>query len=161
MLFNKSIEVLFQANFMDDHSIYSVQAICLLIQVAHHFDKSDLICILISTAIRIAQCLGLHRLGPDRTISEGSTAGINEPANTDRELKKGIWWFLVCHDWFQIPFQNTCQIHPSQFSTPMPTNQPVATQQQASDGTANLDEAYTSTSWTNYVNHRKSNVPRY
>ncbi|CAH0034068.1 unnamed protein product [Clonostachys rhizophaga] len=153
VLFNKSIEVLFRANFMDDHSIYSVQAICLLIQVAHHFDKSDLICILISTAIRIAQCLGLHRLGPDRAISEGSTASINEPANTDRELKKGIWWFLVCHDWFQIPFQNTCQIHPSQFSTPMPTSQPIATQQLASDCTPKMDEAYTSTSWTNYLNH--------
>ncbi|VUC32561.1 unnamed protein product [Clonostachys rosea] len=153
VLFNKSIEVLFRANFMDDHNIYSVQAICLLLQVAHHFDKSDLICILISTAIRIAQCLGLHRLGPDRAVPEGSTANTNGTVNVDRELKKAIWWFLVRYDWYQIPFQNTCQIHPSQFSTPMPTNQPVTAQQSANDGTLNMDEAFISSSWANYLNH--------
>ncbi|KAF5593138.1 uncharacterized protein FSUBG_9919 [Fusarium subglutinans] len=58
------------------------------ITVAHNFDKSDLICVLVSAAIRIAQCLNLHRLGHD-----DHGAGVNEPI--DREVRKRVWWFLV------------------------------------------------------------------
>ncbi|KAF5263096.1 hypothetical protein FOXYS1_6151 [Fusarium oxysporum] len=64
-LFDKSREMLQKAEFMDKHKLTSVQTICLLVQVAHNFDKSDLTCVLVSAAIRIAQCLNLHRLGHD------------------------------------------------------------------------------------------------
>ncbi|KAH7174123.1 uncharacterized protein B0J16DRAFT_387948 [Fusarium flagelliforme] len=144
-LFDKSIETLYQAGFMDHHRVTSVQTICLLVQVAHNFNKSDLICVLVSSGIRIAQCLNLHRLGPDPIISSG-----NVQDTVDREVKKRVWWFLVRYDWLQIPFQNTCQIHMSQFDTPMPVSFHDDMGRMVADGNVNAQPAdsYTITTWT-------------
>ncbi|KAF5650662.1 transcriptional regulatory [Fusarium sp. NRRL 25303] len=144
VLFDKSIEMLYNAEFMDKHKLTSVQAICLLVQVAHNFDKSDLICVLVSTAIRIAQCLNLHRLGFDEP-----GAGVNEVI--DREVRKRVWWFLVRYDWLQIPFQNTCQISYSQFNTPMPANCHDDEERMTKDGRIDAQpaEISTITTWTN------------
>ncbi|KAF5989476.1 putative transcriptional regulatory protein PB24D3.01 [Fusarium bulbicola] len=112
--------------------------------VAHNFDKSDLICVLVSTAIRTAQCLNLHRLGQD-----DPSIGVN--GAIDREVRKRIWWFLVRYDWLQIPFQNTCQIHYSQFNTPMPANCHDDEQRMIQGGRVNAQpaEICTITTWTN------------
>ncbi|KAG7409084.1 putative transcription factor lepB [Fusarium oxysporum f. sp. rapae] len=144
ILFEKSREMLYKAEFMDKHKLTSVQTICLLVQVAHNFDKSDLICVLVSAAIRIAQCLNLHRLGLD-----DPGAGVSEVV--DREVRKRVWWFLVRYDWLQIPFQNTCQIHYSQFNTPMPANCHDDEQRMIKDGRVNAQpaEICTITTWTN------------
>ncbi|KAF5648939.1 hypothetical protein F52700_757 [Fusarium sp. NRRL 52700] len=111
---------------------------------AHNFDKSDLICVLVSAAIRIAQCLNLHRLGLDEP-----GAGVNEVI--DRQVRKRVWWFLVRYDWLQIPFQNTCQIHYSQFNTPMPANCHDDEQRMINGGRVNAQpaEICTITTWTN------------
>ncbi|KAF5712843.1 transcriptional regulatory [Fusarium globosum] len=115
-----------------------------LLSVAHNFDKSDLICVLVSSAIRIAQCLNLHRLGLD-----DPGAGVNEVI--DREVRKRVWWFLVRYDWLQIPFQNTCQIHYSQFNTPMPANCHDDEERMIKDGRVDAQpaEICTTTTWTN------------
>ncbi|CVL03382.1 uncharacterized protein FPRN_11745 [Fusarium proliferatum] len=144
ILFDKSREMLYKSEFMDKHKLTSVQTICLLVQVAHNFDKSDLICVLVSSAIRIAQCLNLHRLGLD-----DPGAGVNEVI--DREVRKRVWWFLVRYDWLQIPFQNTCQIHYSQFNTPMPANCHDDEERMINDDRVNVRpaEICTITTWTN------------
>ncbi|KAF5981876.1 hypothetical protein FCOIX_4015 [Fusarium coicis] len=144
ILFDKSREMLYEAEFMDKHKLTSVQMICLLVQAAHNFDKSDLICVLVSAAIRIAQCLNLHRLGLHDPV-----AGANEAI--DREVRKRVWWFLVRYDWLQIPFQNTCQIHYSQFNTPMPANCHDDEQRMMKDGRIDAQpaEISTITTWTN------------
>ncbi|KAF5684567.1 hypothetical protein FCIRC_3910 [Fusarium circinatum] len=144
ILFDKSREMLYEAEFMDKHKLTSVQTICLLVQVAHNFDKSDLICVLVSAAIRIAQCLNLHRLGQDDL-----SIGVNEAI--DREVRKRVWWFLVRYDWLQIPFQNTCQIHYSQFNTPMPANCHDGELRMIQGGRVNAQpaEICTITTWTN------------
>nr|RBQ93943.1 hypothetical protein FVER53263_13362 [Fusarium verticillioides] len=144
ILFDKSREMLDEAEFMDKHKLTSVQTICLLVQVAHNFDKSDLICVLVSAAIRIAQCLNLHRLGLHDPV-----AGANEAI--DREVRKRVWWFLVRYDWLQIPFQNTCQVHYSQFNTPMPANCHDDEQRMIKDGRIDAQpaEISTITTWTN------------
>ncbi|KAF5560649.1 hypothetical protein FPHYL_6556 [Fusarium phyllophilum] len=143
ILFDKSREMLYKAEFMDKHKLTSVQAICLLVQVAHNFDKSDLICILVSAAIRIAQCLNLHRLGLDDPVADANEV-------VDREVRKRVWWFLVRYDWLQIPFQNTCQIHYSQFNTPMPANCHDDEQRMIKDGRIDAQpaEISTITIWT-------------
>ncbi|KAF4946804.1 hypothetical protein FSARC_14114 [Fusarium sarcochroum] len=150
-LFDKSIETLHQAKFMDRHKLASVQTICLLVQVAHNFDKSDLICVLISSGIRIAQCMNLHRLGPDRpvTSSNNSYGSVDEIIN--REVRKRVWWFLVRYDWLQIPFQNTCQIYMSQFNTPMPSNchDDVSRMVKNSMVDSQPNDICTSNTWTN------------
>ncbi|KAF5552577.1 hypothetical protein FMEXI_2728 [Fusarium mexicanum] len=114
------------------------------IEFAHNLDKSDLICVLVSAAIRIAQCLNLHRLGHD-----DPGASVNEAI--DREVRKRVWWFLVRYDWLQIPFQNTCQIHYSQFNTPMPANCHDDEQRMIQGGRVNAQpaEICTITTWTN------------
>ncbi|RSL92359.1 hypothetical protein CEP52_013847 [Fusarium oligoseptatum] len=152
LLFDKSIELLFKGGFMDEHKLTSVQAICLLLQVAHNFDKSDLICVLISTAIRISQCLNLHRLGADRPVTEAVEDDIQNII--DREIRKRVWWFLVRYDWLQIPFQNTCQIHPAQFNTPMPANSFDDEARMIQNGAVVSQPAdvCTSSSWTNSLN---------
>ncbi|KAH7121584.1 hypothetical protein EDB81DRAFT_814113 [Dactylonectria macrodidyma] len=123
-LYDKSVQCLFNGNFMAKHTMYSVQAICILMQVAHNIDQSDFICVLIATAIRISQCLNMHRLGPDRPSSFFPDQPKEVVARNliDREVKKRIWWFLIRQDWLQIPFQNTYLIHASQFNTPLPLN---------------------------------------
>ncbi|KAH7120527.1 hypothetical protein EDB81DRAFT_891352 [Dactylonectria macrodidyma] len=153
LLFDKSIKILFQAGFMDEHKITSVQAICLLLQVAHNFDKSDLICVLISAAIRISQCLNLHRLGSDRPIDTTPSIDGGVQNFIDREVQKRVWWFLVRSDWLQIPFQNTCQIHPAQFNTPMPINCYDDSQRMVEDDVIVMlpDNVHTSNSWVNYL----------
>uniref|UniRef100_A0A0D2YDY2 Zn(2)-C6 fungal-type domain-containing protein n=1 Tax=Fusarium oxysporum (strain Fo5176) TaxID=660025 RepID=A0A0D2YDY2_FUSOF len=147
-LFDKSREMLHKAEFMDKHKLTSVQTICLLVQVAHNFDKSDLTCVLVSAAIRIAQCLNLHRLGHDdhNVVCHSDTHSV-----IDREVRKRVWWFLVRYDWLQIPFQNTCQIHYSQFNTQMPANCHDDEERMIKDGRVEVHpaEISTITTWTN------------
>ncbi|EMT71926.1 Putative transcriptional regulatory protein C11D3.07c [Fusarium odoratissimum] len=131
-LFDKSREMLHKAEFMDKHKLTSVQTICLLVQVAHNFDKSDLTCVLVSAAIRIAQCLNLHRLGHDdhNVVCHSDTHSV-----IDRE----------------ISFQNTCQIHYSQFNTQMPANCHDDEERMIKDGRVDVHpaEISTITTWTN------------
>ncbi|KAF5679858.1 transcriptional regulatory [Fusarium denticulatum] len=126
---------------LDNDFLYSLPQ---PITVAHNFDKSDLICILVSAAIRIAQCLNLHRLGlndPDVSVNDA----------VDGEIRKRVWWFLVRYDWLQIPYQNTCQIHYSQFNTPMPSNCHDDGKRMIRDGRIDMQpaEITTITTWTN------------
>ncbi|KAG7127134.1 Agnestins biosynthesis cluster transcription factor AgnL11 like protein [Verticillium longisporum] len=152
-LLDKSVDLLFQGNFMSDHRITSIQAICLLLQVAHNFDKSDMVCILVSTAIRISQCLNLHVLGqdaPTTATTNGTGRKRSDQELVEREIQKRIWWFLVRYDWLQIPFQNICQIHPTQFTTPMPLNCFDELERMIRDGMVDTqsDHVPTSTRWT-------------
>lgn len=157
LLFDRSIDTLFRAGFMAEHKLTSVQTICLLLQVAHNFDKSDLICILISTAIRISQCLNLHRLGADRESSpeNGKNSSLSTQGLIDREIAKRIWWFLVRYDWFQIPFQSLCQVHPAQFNTPMPDDTFDEPELMIQNGALAIQppEVCTPSCWANALNH--------
>ena len=105
---------------MMNHSIFSVQTICLLIMVGHNIGESDRISVLLACGVRIAQCLGLHRLGAEPSFSNAVTSAAIERCLIDREVSKRVWWFLIRQDWLQIPFMNTYSIHPTQFNTPMP-----------------------------------------
>lgn len=108
---------------MSRHSLASIQTICILLQVAHNIDQSDFITVMLAAAIRIGQCLGIHRLGPDRrAATDGMDSGLAKQYLVEREVKKRVWWFLVRQDWLQIPFQNTHLIYANQFNTPMPSN---------------------------------------
>ncbi|BDD61656.1 hypothetical protein MAP00_006694 [Monascus purpureus] len=108
-LYNKCLTTLFNSNFMAIHSISSIQAICILLQVAHNLNQSDFIMVLMSATIRIAQSLNLHRLGSEKADHRDVR---EDPARTvqdliDLEVKKRVWWFIVRQDWLQVPFQNT------------------------------------------------------
>ncbi|KAK7422961.1 hypothetical protein QQX98_001251 [Neonectria punicea] len=151
-LYDRSVACLFEANFMAKHTVYAVQTICILMQVAHNVDQSDFICVLISTGIRISQCLNIHRLGADRSGSHyrGQPDETVVRILVDREVKKRIWWFLVRQDWLQIPFQNTYLIHETQFNTPFPLNCHDEPGLMIRDGAVvcQPDEVYTQNSYT-------------
>ncbi|KAL4951718.1 hypothetical protein BDW69DRAFT_201270 [Aspergillus filifer] len=124
LCYQKSINSLNEADYMNNHSLLSLQAICLLIYIGHNVGQSDRISVLLACAVRISQCLCLHRLGPDSTANAraGQERQTLQQRLLEREVSKRVWWFLVRQDWLQIPFNNTYTIHPTQFNTPMPLN---------------------------------------
>ncbi|KAI1504697.1 hypothetical protein F5X99DRAFT_347314 [Biscogniauxia marginata] len=62
MWYDAMVSVLNQNDFMENHSIYSVQSIVISTLVAHPLGHSNAHYILLSAAIRIAQCLGLDKV---------------------------------------------------------------------------------------------------
>lgn len=77
---------------------------------------SNLLSVLLSSAIRIAQALNIHRLGPD-PIKPAS-----QQITLRRELEKSAWLFLSTQDWFMTPFNNAHSISPNYCTTPLPTH---------------------------------------
>ena len=78
--------------------------------------------VLFGTAIRIAQALGLDRLGPDQTEPV-----FDNQALIEREVEKRVWSYLCCQDWFGAGTVNgitTPTIFPIHMNTPMPANCP-------------------------------------
>ncbi|KAK1487657.1 uncharacterized protein CCOS01_14181 [Colletotrichum costaricense] len=149
-----SLRSLYDANFMAIHTVYSVQTICILMQVAHNLDQSDFISVMIASGIRISQCLNMHRLGPDRLDHDPAaeiTQETSKKSLINREIKKRVWWFLVRQDWLQIPYQNTYLLHPSQFNTPQALNCHDRMEFPAGDGTivAQPGNVYTQSTYTN------------
>ncbi|KAJ5110658.1 C6 transcription factor [Penicillium argentinense] len=163
LCYQKSIDSLNTADFMKNHSIFSVQAICLLIYIGHNAGQSDRISVLLASASRIAQCLGLHRLGPDTpAATQKSTESSDRTQQlVDREVSKRVWWFLVRQDWLQIPYNNTYNIHPSQFNTPMPTHCEEEVLEMATEDhiMEKSQETYTQGSYTSVLNKGTTKSP--
>ncbi|KAL4971698.1 hypothetical protein BDW66DRAFT_164909 [Aspergillus desertorum] len=158
LCYRKSMDSLNEADYMNNHSLFSLQAICLLIYVGHNIGQSDRISVLLAGAVRIAQCLCLHRLGPDTgkgTVAAGESQQTMQRRLIDREVSKRVWWFLVRQDWLQIPFNNTYTIHPSQFNTPMPLNcdEEIPLMFSAEKIIDHHQEHYTQGSYTMVLNH--------
>ena len=139
---------------MKNHTISAVQTICLLIYIGHNLGQSDRISVLLASACRIAQCLGLHRLGPDEAVYENHP-DICATKLINREVSKRVWWFLVRQDWLQIPYNNTYSIHPTQFNTPMPNNcdDDVCSMVVGNRVVDREKDFYTQGSYTSVLNH--------
>lgn len=102
------------ANFTACHSIYSVQAIATLTIAAHMLSHSNRQSVLLASAIRVAQSLGLHRLGHE--------TGERSSNLVKREIGRRVWSQLCVQDWFSIPFSETYLIHDICFDTAKPRN---------------------------------------
>ncbi|KAL4951137.1 hypothetical protein BDW69DRAFT_186666 [Aspergillus filifer] len=100
-----------------DHIVVqTIQAICIVIPCAHAFGDNKRIVTLQSSAISIAQTMGLHQLGPDPSTPK-------PPADlVHREICKRIWCFLTIQDAYLITFKQTYIIHPQHVTTPEPAN---------------------------------------
>jgi hypothetical protein len=109
-----SITCLHQADYMANHSIYSLEAITTLTISAHMLGHSNGYSVLLASAVRIAQGLGLHQL----TNDEDSPA--LDPVK--REIGRRIWCQLCIQDWFSIPFTESYLIHRHCFTTSKPLN---------------------------------------
>lgn len=62
--------------------------------------------ILLTCAVRIAQALGLHRLGkskiPSPALDAAETADL-----VQKEQNRKLWQELATQDWFSTPFSET------------------------------------------------------
>jgi hypothetical protein len=62
--------------------------------------------VLLASAVRVAQSLGLHRLGkPKRTSHEAQNETRTDMVQ--REVGKRIWQQLTTQDWFSVPFSES------------------------------------------------------
>ncbi|PWY74303.1 hypothetical protein BO70DRAFT_341121 [Aspergillus heteromorphus CBS 117.55] len=106
---------LHHADFTAIHSSYAVQAIATLTMSAHLLGFSNSLSVLLAAATRIAQGLGVHRLGPERE----DTA---TPSLIDREIGRRAWCQLCIQDWFSIPFSESYLIPRGCVNTARPRN---------------------------------------
>ncbi|RMZ66933.1 c6 zinc finger domain containing [Pyrenophora seminiperda CCB06] len=95
------------AQYIEIHTIYSVQAIATLTIAAHSLGKSSSQSILLAAAGRIAQSLGLHRLGPEDAVATTPKEQLRE-----REAGRRVFNQLCTQDWFQIPFSESYALNP-------------------------------------------------
>ncbi|GAA5905433.1 hypothetical protein JCM8208_004277 [Rhodotorula glutinis] len=127
--FDASVDALHRGQFLAKHSVFSVQTIVILVISCQDVGGSDLIATLLACGIRIAQHLGLSRLGPDDEWErERRRAGV-EPESDEgvkglvqREVGKRLWYALATEDWLSVPFRRSYSISPSHFTTPLPLN---------------------------------------
>lgn len=113
--YNASVICLNLASYLEVHTIYSVQAIASLTISAHILGFSNSQSVLLASAGRIAQSLGLHRLKSE--TGRGTIEHIRK-----RETGRRVWAQLCTQDWFSVPFSESYALNPKFFDTAKPTN---------------------------------------
>ncbi|KAI7262851.1 hypothetical protein KC345_g9324 [Hortaea werneckii] len=88
--------------------------------VTHSFGESDLMATLVNAGVRVAQCLGLHRIPDEGTVVPSAEEG--REVAWEREVGRRVWWKLVELDYHSMPYTGTLTINPKSFSTRMPLN---------------------------------------
>lgn len=121
-LFDLMIELLYSSDFLRNMSLYSVQAIVISTEVAHNLGLSQLNATLFSAAVRIAECLGLHKIENSKPTSSLNAHEEEWQENVDKEVGRRVWCQMVIQDHFAIPFTDSYIIHPSHYSTGLPEN---------------------------------------
>ncbi|KAL0062845.1 hypothetical protein AAF712_010301 [Marasmius tenuissimus] len=107
-------------NYESNHTLESVQCLILMGVYQQNLDDADSQWALLGSAIKIAQNLGLSRLG-----SENENRTFADPWRSiiRRETARRVWWNLVFNDWSHAAAHNGAySIHPSQNFTGLPAN---------------------------------------
>ena len=117
------------ANYMLRHHIHSVEAIATLTLSAHILGFSNEQFLLLGSAVKIAQSLGLQRIGPDSDdvkYRPGCSNLVLSPAHRERLIKREtgrrLWAQLCLQDWFSIPYSEMYSINCLHYSTIKPIN---------------------------------------
>lgn len=90
--------------------VYSVQAIGLSTEVAHNLGFSELNAVLLGSAVRIAQCPGLHKITHEPVVSHQSGR-----ERVDIELGIRVWCQMIVQDLFAILFNGSHGNFPHQY----------------------------------------------
>ncbi|KAF2726993.1 hypothetical protein EJ04DRAFT_529804 [Polyplosphaeria fusca] len=109
--FQAIITCLNRADWTSNLSIFSCQAIATGTVPAHLLGFSNSQSIHLAAAVRVAQSLGLHRLGPD---ASGSML--------EKETGRRVWCQLCSQDWFSIPFSESYLVNPLYSLSEAPSN---------------------------------------
>lgn len=113
------------SDYMWRHHVYSVEAILTLTMSAHVLGFSNTQSTLLGAALKIAQGLGLQRLGPEDDVNSLTGAAIvtTHPLRDKtikREVGRRLWAQLCIQDWFSIPFSEMYSIQKIHFTTLRP-----------------------------------------
>ncbi|KEF54533.1 uncharacterized protein A1O9_09700 [Exophiala aquamarina CBS 119918] len=113
------------SDYMWRHHVYSVEAILTLTMSAHVLGFSNTQSTLLGAALKIAQGLGLQRLGPEDDVNSLTGAAIvtTHPLREKtikREVGRRLWAQLCIQDWFSIPFSEMYSIQKIHFTTLKP-----------------------------------------
>lgn len=115
--YQASIDCLNAGRYQQYHNIYSVQTIASSTICAHILGFSNSQSVLLASAVRIAQSLGLHRLSSSKKqLAQSESAS----KIVQKELGRRLWQQLVAQDWFSVPFSETYLVNPLHFSTKPP-----------------------------------------
>ncbi|OAA61959.1 Oxoglutarate/iron-dependent oxygenase [Niveomyces insectorum RCEF 264] len=115
---------LHRGQYMARHSILSCQAVATLTISAHLLGFSNTQSIQLAAAVRIAQSLGLHRLGgevDDDRHGSNNNNNNNKDA-VDVEMGRRVWNQLCSQDWFSIPFSESYLVNPLHAQSAPPSN---------------------------------------
>ena len=119
-LFSAMVQVLYNSNFLSNLSLYSVQAIVISTEIAHNLGLSQLNATLFNAAVRIAECLGIHKIQDHSSKPLRNQQEWEE--KVEREVGKRVWCQMIIQDHFAIPFTDSYSISPMHFSTGRPMN---------------------------------------
>ncbi|PBK89251.1 hypothetical protein ARMGADRAFT_336462 [Armillaria gallica] len=107
-------------DFLGAHSLEHLQCILLMGVYQQNLDEADTHWALLGSAIKIAQNLGMSRLGSE---SDERTYSVTWKSLVKRETARRVWWSLIFNDWSHAAAHNgTYAIHPSQNHTGWPAN---------------------------------------
>ncbi|KAJ5093176.1 hypothetical protein N7456_009037 [Penicillium angulare] len=109
-----ALECLHSSRYLSNHSLYTLQAIVVLNTSAYMLGYMQSQNVLNATGIRIAQNMGMHRMGSE---TEGLSEGL-----IHRETCRRTWYALVRQDYFFIPFSDSYGVRPVFNKTTPPRN---------------------------------------
>lgn len=119
-LFSSMVEILYRSDFLTNLSLYSIQSIVISTEVAHNLGLSQLNATLFNAGVRIAECLGIHKIQPHLSGANHNKEAWEE--KIEREVGRRVWCQMIIQDHFAIPFTDSYSISPTQFSTDPPMN---------------------------------------
>lgn len=119
-LFSAMMQTLYRCDFLKNISIYSVQATVISTEVAHNLGLSQMNATLFNAAVRIAECLGIHKIQNHHVPHPRTQEEWEE--RVEREIGRRVWCQMIIQDHFAIPFTDTYSISPMHYSTGRPLN---------------------------------------
>lgn len=122
-LFQAMMDVLHESQYLQNVSLHCVQAVVISTEVAHNLGLSQLNATLFAAAVRIAECLGIHKIeSEDDDDDDDRKDRDTEDERLDREIGRRVWLQMVVQDHFAMPFTDAYGIHPQQYATGDPRN---------------------------------------
>ncbi|KAJ4501240.1 fungal-specific transcription factor domain-containing protein [Lentinula lateritia] len=119
-MYNAAQACLYVSDFIGNHSLEALQCLILMGVYQQNLDEADSHWALLGSAIKMAQNLGISRLGSE---SDNKTYTGIWTSVIKREVARRIWWSLVFNDWSHAAAHNGAySIHPSQNHTGFPAN---------------------------------------
>ncbi|KAF4626316.1 hypothetical protein G7Y89_g11846 [Cudoniella acicularis] len=117
--YQASVDCLNAARYQQNHCLFGVQTITSSTICAHLLGFSNSQSVMLASAIRIAQSLGLHRLPRPNQLpfQEGDLSPVEF---IQREIGRRVWQQLTTQDWFSVPFSETYCVNPLHFTTNPP-----------------------------------------